>query len=129
MELIKDINSDFVGTLPDFGNNGFCMKRERLDLSNLTKPCDQQYDKYEGVKELLPFAKGISAKSHEFDEKGDDINTDFEKMITIVKQSSYEGYIAIEYKGAMLNLFGGKGNYLNPHEGVIATKALLEKLI
>ena len=51
------------------------MKRERLDLSNLTKPCDQQYDKYEGVEELLPFAKGISAKSHEFDEKGNDINT------------------------------------------------------
>ena len=50
-------------------------------------------------------------------------------MITIVKQSSYEGYIAIEYEGAMLNLFGGKGNYLNPHEGIIATKALLEKLI
>ena len=72
------------------------MKRERLDLSNLTKPCDQQYDKYEGVEELLPFAKGISAKSHEFDDKGNDINTDFEKMITIVKQSSYEGYIAIE---------------------------------
>ena len=112
-----------------FGNNGFCMKRERLDLSNLTKPCDQQYDKYEGVEELLPFAKGISAKSHEFDEKGNDINTDFEKMIAIIKQSSYEGYIAIEYEGAMLNLFGGKGNYLNPHEGVIATKALLEKLI
>ena len=129
VKLIKEINSDFVGTLPDFGNNGFCMKRERLDLSNLTKPCDQQYDKYEVVEELLPFAKGISAKSHEFDEKGNDINTDFEKMITIVKQSSYEGYIAIEYEGAMLNLFGGKGNYLNPHEGVIATKALLEKLI
>ena len=54
---------------------------------------------------------------------------DFEKMIAIIKQSSYEGYIAIEYEGAMLNLFGGKGNYLNPHEGVIATKALLEKLI
>ena len=62
VKLIKEINSDFVGTLPDFGNNGFCMKRERLDLSNLTKPCDQQYDKYEGVEELLPFAKGISEK-------------------------------------------------------------------
>ena len=47
-------------------------------------------------------------------------------MITIVKQSSYEGYIAIEYEGAMLNLFGGKGNYLNPHEGVIATKLYLK---
>ena len=129
VKLVKEINSDFVGTLPDFGNNGFCMKRERLDLSNLTKPCDQQYDKYEGVKELLPFAKGISAKSHEFDDKGNDINTDFEKMINIIKESSYEGYIAIEYEGGMLNLFGGEGNYLAPHEGVIATKTLLEKLI
>mgnify|MGYP001168271229 CR=1 FL=1 len=129
VKLIKEINSDFVGTLPDFGNHGFCMKRERLDLGNLTKPCDQQYDKYEGVEELLPFAKGISAKSHEFDDKGNDINTDFEKMINIIKESSYEGYIAIEYEGGMLNLFGGKGNYLTPHEGVIATKTLLEKLI
>ncbi len=50
-------------------------------------------------------------------------------MINIIKESSYEGYIAIEYEGGMLNLFGGKGNYLTPHEGVIATKTLLEKLI
>ena len=119
--IYTDINKDGTKSGPNF--------QETVDLSNLTKPCDQQSDKYEGVKELLPFAKGISAKSHEFDDKGNDINTDFKKMINIIKESSYEGYIAIEYEGGMLNLFGGKGNYLAPHEGVIATKTLLEKLI
>ena len=105
------------------------MKRERLDLSNLTKPCDQQYDKYEGVEELLPFAKGISAKSHEFDNSGEELYTDFSKMMNIIKNSSYEGYITVEYEGAMMNMFGGKGNYLNPDEGVKATQNLIKKHI
>jgi len=127
--LMKKVNNKFVGTLPDFGNSGFCMKRERLDFENLTKRCENQYNKYEGVRELLTYARGISAKSHEFDEKGNDINTDYKRMLEIIKKSTYKGYLAIEYEGAMLQLFGGKGNYLTPHEGVLATKALLEKLI
>ena len=129
VELMNKVNNKFVGTLPDFGNSGFCMKRERLDFENLIKPCENQYNKYEGVRELLPYAKGISAKSHEFDEEGNDINTDYKRMLEIIKNSSYKGYLAIEYEGAMLPMFGGKGNYLTPHEGVLTSKALLEKLI
>ena len=86
-------------------------------------------DKYLGVKELLPYAKGISAKSHHFDESGRETQTDYNKMMGLIKNSNYSGYIGIEYEGAMLAQFIEESDYLSPHEGVLATKALLEKLI
>ena len=127
--LIKNIDSEFIGSLPDFGDHNFCLNREKLDLGNLPKPCEMQYDKYLGVKELLPYAKGISAKSHHFDESGRETQTDYNKMMRLIKNSNYSGYIGIEYEGAMLAQFIEESDYLSPHEGVLATKALLEKLI
>ncbi|MDA1018522.1 MAG: TIM barrel protein, partial [Planctomycetota bacterium] len=53
------------GTLPDFGNF-------------------HGYDRYKGVTELMPFAKSVSAKSHDFDEDGTETRTDFERMLRIV---------------------------------------------
>ncbi len=127
--LIKNIDSEFIGSLPDFGDHNFCLNREKLDLGNLAKPCEMQYDKYLGVKELLPYAKGISAKSQHFDESGRETQTDYNKMVELIKNSNYSGYIGIEYEGAMLAQFIKESDYLSPHEGVLATKALLEKLI
>jgi hypothetical protein len=127
--LIKNIDSEFIGSLPDFGDHNFCLNREKLDLGNLAKPCEMQYDKYLGVKELLPYAKGISAKSQHFDESGRETQTDYNKMMRLIKNSNYSGYIGIEYEGAMLAQFIEESDYLSPHEGVLATKALLEKLI
>ena len=94
-----------VGTLPDFGN--FRVSRE------------QEYDRYKGVAELMPFAKGVSAKSHDFDAAGNETGTDYAKMLDIVIKSRYRGFIGIEYEGQTL------GEY----DGIKATKALLERVL
>lgn len=94
-----------VGTLPDFGN--FRISRE------------EEYDRYKGVAELMPYAKGVSAKSHEFDAQGNEVHTDYEKMLGIVIKSKYRGFIGIEYEGQTLG----------EPEGIKATKALLERVL
>ena len=129
VELMKNINSKYIGTLPDFGSYNFCIKRGDLNLGDIESNCENQYDKYVGVEKLLPYAKGISAKSHEFNSQGEEKSTDYSKMMDIITSSSYKGFITIEYEGAVMNMFGSKGNYLNPHEGVEATKKLISKYI
>lgn len=101
MRLVKKPN---VGTLPDFGN--FVINRQT----------GEQYDRYQGTAELMPFAKGVSAKSHDFDEAGNEKNTDYRRMLKIVKDAGYRGFVGIEYEG------GG----LSEYEGIRATKRLLE---
>ena len=129
IELMKNINSKYIGTLPDFGSYNFCIKRGDLNLEDIEGDCENQYYKYIGVRKLLPFAKGISAKSHEFNSEGEEKSTNYSKMMDIIRSSSYTGYITIEYEGAMMNMFGSKGNYLNSHEGVEATKKLISKYL
>ena len=105
-------NVDIIncGTLPDFGN--FCM-------DGSPRNCNNWYDKYKGVEELMPYAHAVSAKSYHFDENGDETTIDYKKMIDIVKKAGYKGYVGIEYEG----------NILSEDEGIVATKKLLEKLI
>jgi sugar phosphate isomerase/epimerase len=113
--IIKQINNPYCGTLPDFGN--FCMKRERAgDLWET--PCVEWYDRYKGVKEMLPYAKGVSAKSFDFDAQGNETTIDFLQMMKMVKESKYKGYVGIEYEG----------NGMSEDEGILATKKLLEKV-
>lgn len=107
--IMKEVNMPNCGTLPDFGN--FCITREEGG-------CAEEYDRYLGVTELMPFAKGVSAKSNDFDEEGFDTGTDYRKMLKIVKDAGYTGYIGIEYEG----------NNLSEDEGIKKTKALLEKV-
>ncbi len=102
--VIKKVNLPQCGTLPDFGN---------FRISE-----GQMYDRYKGVAELMPFAKGVSAKSHDFDEQGQEIHTDFLKMMKIVLDAGYRGYVGIEYEGKKLS----------EPEGIMATKKLLEKV-
>ncbi|MBA2499569.1 MAG: TIM barrel protein [Chitinophagaceae bacterium] len=109
--VMKEVNKKNVGTLPDFGN--FCIKR---DASNWMT-CLESYDRYVGTKELMPFAKGVSAKTYDFDEQGNCIETDYNKIMKIVKDSGFKGYIGIEYEG----------DKLSEEEGIRKTKALLEK--
>jgi sugar phosphate isomerase/epimerase len=97
--VMKKVDHKRCGTLPDFGNFG-------------------SYDRYKGVTELMPFAKGVSAKSHNFDEKGQETATDYKKMMKIVLDAGYKGYVGVEYEG----------NKLGEPEGIKATKALLEKV-
>ncbi len=107
--VIAGVNLLNCGTLPDFGN--FCLKREK-------DTCAEYYDRYKGVTEMMPFAKGVSAKSYDFDENGNCIETDYAKMLPIVKAASYKGHIGIEYEG----------NKLSEDDGIKATKKLLERL-
>ncbi|MBF89489.1 MAG: xylose isomerase [Candidatus Marinimicrobia bacterium] len=102
--VIEKVDHHRCGTLPDFGN--FRIKDENW------------YDRYKGVEELMPYAKAVSAKSHEFDDQGNEINTDFFKMMKIVIDAGYNGYVGIEYEGSMLSEI----------EGVKATKNLLERV-
>ena len=109
--VMKAINLPNCGTLPDFGN--FCVKRDGKDRWDGN--CIEQYDIYKGTKELMPFAKGVSAKAHNFDENGNETEIDYVRMLQIVKDANFTGYIGVEYEG---DLLGEK-------EGILATKNLL----
>ena len=97
--VMKLVNKPNCGTLPDFGNF-------------------HDYDRYRGVEELLPFAKGVSAKSHEFDADGNEVRTDYRRMLRMVVAAGYRGWVGVEYEG----------NGLSEPEGILATKKLLEKV-
>lgn len=108
-EVIANTKMDNCGTLPDFGN--FCIVREENE-------CKEWYDRYVGTREMMPYAKGVSAKAMEFDAQGNCVETDYDKMMRIVKDAGYRGYIGIEYEG----------DGLSEDEGVRATKSLLERV-
>jgi len=129
VNLIKKVNSKYLGSLPDFGDLNFCVKRDLSDTNILSPKCLNQYDKYLGVKELLPFAKGISAKSTQFDSNGKETTTNFKKMLKLIKKSNFNGFIAIEYEGSIRDTFSQQKKHLSSHEGILATKKLLEKYI
>ena len=112
-EVIKNVNLDNCGTLPDFGN--FCIKRKNGSLYD--GPCDIEYDKYEGMKDLMPYAKAVSAKSYDFDQFGNETTIDFKKMIDIVDEFNYNGYLGIEYEG----------NNHSESDGIELTKKLIQK--
>ncbi len=113
-EIIKEVNNPFCGTLPDFGN--FCVKRRDGDLWE--SPCVEHYNKYKGVEEMLPYAKGISAKTFQFDEKGNETTIDFLRLFKLIKKSGYNGFVGIEYEG----------NQLSEDQGIRQTKKLLEQV-
>ncbi|MHA3786873.1 sugar phosphate isomerase/epimerase family protein [Flavobacterium hauense] len=113
-EVIKAINLKNCGTLPDFGN--FCVKREGGERWGA--PCIDEYDKYKGVLELMPFAHGVSAKTFDFDTDGNETTIDYARMLTIVKETGYSGYIGVEYEGSRLS----------EEAGIKATRDLLLKI-
>ena len=102
--VIEKVDHPRCGTLPDFGN----FKLEG----------DDWYDRYLGVKELMPYAKAVSAKSNDFNSDGEETNTDYYKMMNIVLSEGYSGYVGIEYEGRSLDEMSG----------IRATKKLLEKV-
>ena len=111
MQVINNVNLKNCGTLPDFGN--FCIKRVEGDLYE--SDCVKEYDRYKGIKEMMPKAFAVSAKSNSFNNKGDEVYTDYLKMLKIVKDSGYNGYIGVEYEGTGLSEI----------DGILATKNLL----
>ena len=109
-DVIRRVDHPRIGTLPDFGN--FCMDWDRRDDPSVW------YDRYRGVAELMPFARAVSAKSNEFNDAGEESHTDYTRMMRIVLDAGYRGYIGIEYEGP------------NDDEvtGIKATQALLQRV-
>jgi sugar phosphate isomerase/epimerase len=95
--VMKQVGLKNCGTLPDFGN--FCLKRDSKTFGK----CLEEYDRYKGTQEMMPYAKGVSAKSHDFNEAGDETHTDYVKMLKIVKDAGFKGIIGIEYEGTVLD--------------------------
>ena len=118
--VIKRINHSRCGTLPDFGN--FQKDRARAEF----------HDRYAGVAAMLPFARCVCAKAHDFDAKGDECHTDYARMLRLVGDSGFTGWIEVEYEGP-----GGSPRTPKPErppvpalgerEGTLAIKRLLEK--
>ncbi|MFG0307440.1 MAG: sugar phosphate isomerase/epimerase family protein [Phycisphaerales bacterium JB040] len=106
--VMERVGHPRCGTLPDFGN--FC-----FDWSRANDP-DAWYDRYKGVREMMPYAKAVSAKSHDFDDRGNETNTDFRRMVRIVLDAGYSGWIGVEYEG----------KNRPPREGTVLTRELLE---
>lgn len=129
LPIIKKVKSKYAGVLPDFGNFIRRTKPEAETIEAFMKTkVVAEYDKYNGVKQMLPFCKGVSAKTHKFDDKGNDVETDFPRMMKIIKDSGFKGFIGIEYEGAFLKSMGVPGDYLTEFEGIMATKRLLQKI-
>ncbi len=104
--VMKMVDHKRVGTLPDFGN--FVIDRQT----------GESYDRYKGVELLMPFAKGVSAKSNVFDKEGNEANMDYFRLMKIVDDAGYKGFVGVEFEGSELS----------EKEGVIATRKLLEKV-
>ena len=102
--VIRSVGDDACGTLPDFGN-------WRDGSGTLVDPV-------RNVGLVMPFAKGVSAKSYDFDAKGDETKLDYPAIMAKVHGAGYTGAIGIEYEGKRLS----------EHDGILATKALLERL-
>jgi len=128
-DVMKSVNSKHCGTLADFGN--FCINRTKpeaqtIDAYMKTK-CLEEYDRYKGITELMPYAKGVHAKTHTFDANGDDTETDFYKMFKIIKSSGFRGWVSIEYEGGLFRMYAKSDKWLDNDAGVIATKKLVER--
>lgn len=97
--VMKRVDHPRCGTLPDFGNF-------------------YEYDKYRGVEDMMPFAKAVSAKSHDFDGGGEETTKDYRRLLGIVLKAGFHSWIGIEYEG----------NRLSEREGIAATLRLLRRL-
>jgi len=97
--VMKLVDHPRCGTLPDFGNF-------------------YEYDRYQGVRDMMPFAKAVSAKSFDFDARGEETKIDYHRMMKIVLDAGFHSWIGIEYEG----------DRLPEIDGIKQTKALLERI-
>jgi L-ribulose-5-phosphate 3-epimerase len=99
-KLLKRVDRPNCGSLPDFQNF-------------------KDYDPYQGVEDLMPYAKIVCAKSKHFDDKGNETNVDYYRMMKLVLDAGFKGYVGIEFEG----------HDVDPVEGILATKKLIEKAV
>jgi sugar phosphate isomerase/epimerase len=102
--VMKMVNHPNCGTLPDFGNFRVSQTEE--------------YDRYKGVAEMMPYAKAVSAKTHDFDERGEEVQIDYHKMMKIVLDAGYRSFVGIEYEGEKMS----------EPDGIHASKKLLDRI-
>ncbi|MBO9733144.1 MAG: TIM barrel protein [Chitinophaga sp.] len=118
--IMKTVNMPNCGTLPDLGN--FCIKRSKPENDTpeawAKTTCLEEYDRYQGVTELMPFAKGVSAKSYDFDTNGNETTIDYPRILKIVKDAGFTGFIGVEYEGEKLS----------EEDGIRKTKELLQRV-
>ncbi len=113
-DVMRAVNRPNVGTLPDFGN--FCISHP---WGSTQEACVNAYDRYKGVEQMLPWAKGVSAKTYDFDTHGEQPLIDFKRLMGIVKRAGFSGYIGVEYEGKKQS----------EEEGIRLTKKLIEKYL
>ncbi len=114
-DVMRQVGMNNIGTLPDFGN--WCISQP---WGTIQDGCEDMYDIYKGVKMLLPYAKGVSAKTYDFDENGEQPLLDYKRLIGIVKDSGFKGYMGLEYEGT---------NQTDEYEGVRRTQKLVQKYL
>ena len=112
-QVMEKTNLDNCGTLPDFGN--FCI----ANTWGSDPSCEEWYDMYKGVSELMPYARAVSAKTYDFDDDGNETKIDYAKMLNIINQNNYKGFIGVEYEGIRLS----------EKDGILATKNLIQRFI
>ena len=112
--VMEMVDHPLCGTLPDFGN----FRTSAPDAEE-----EEWYDRYKGVEELMPYAKAVSAKTHDFDESGYETNTAYARMMKIVLDAGYRGYVGIEYEGQDADEMAGIRATLNLLRGVRAQLA------
>ncbi|MGC3945035.1 MAG: sugar phosphate isomerase/epimerase family protein [Chryseolinea sp.] len=113
-DVMRQVNRPNVGTLPDFGN--FCLSHP---WGSTEDGCENAYDRYKGVQQLLPYAKGVSAKTYDFDANGEQPLMDYKKLLDIVKASGFKGYIGVEFEGKSQD----------EEDGIRKTMKLIEKYL
>jgi len=114
IDVMKQVDMENIGTLPDFGN--WCISHP---WGTIQEGCSEMYDIYKGVTQLLRYAKGVSAKTYDFDSNGEQPLLDYRKLIEIVKASGFKGYIGVEYEGLKQS----------EEEGIRKTQSLLKKYL
>lgn len=113
--LMQKLKGKNVALLPDFDN--WCIERE--NGQRWSAPCINEYDRYKGMKQLLPYAKSLSIKSFGFDKDGNEIKTDYTRMFQLVKDSGYKDYLGIEFEG----------EEMDPSEGIRKTLSLVKSIL
>ncbi|KAA9131061.1 sugar phosphate isomerase/epimerase [Marinihelvus fidelis] len=104
--VMRTVDHPRCGTLPDFGN--FVINRDT----------GEDYDAYLGTKQLMPFARGVSAKTFNFDADGNESGLDYPRLMEIVRAAGYRGHVGIEWEG----------DSLDEPAGIMATRKLLERM-
>ena len=80
LKLLKDVNSPWV--------------KLNLDTGNYQDP-----DMYGALKKSIGFATHMHAKIHKLSPDGRELEFDYDKIFTILKEANYRGFLNIEYEG------------------------------